>query len=224
MNPLWGSLNENLQQTSLCRYVHITLNLPLIAGKLVEIEQQASLHTTMRPGWEDLVRRCMQMFLHRSEGQSWSYKRHYQEGTPLCSDCSLQYSHPLVTSTQMLVKALVSACSFEVAAKTNLPLRLVILWERFFPELLFIFASAFHNGHAETPLYRFSLSDGTPVTAQTRTDLCRNPSSNEPHSFLSTHFLQRYTSCCASWKNSNLVWLSTLAALLQIFDIPKFVS
>lgn len=63
--------------------VYEILTLPLFAGKLVEIEQQASLHTTMRPGWEDLVRRCMQMFLHRSEGQSWSYKRHYQEGIPL---------------------------------------------------------------------------------------------------------------------------------------------
>lgn len=51
-----------------------------VAGKLIEIEQQTSLHTTMRPGWEDLVRRCMQMFLHRSEGQPWSYKRHYQDG------------------------------------------------------------------------------------------------------------------------------------------------
>ncbi|KAG7229640.1 hypothetical protein INR49_012684 [Caranx melampygus] len=77
-----------------------------LSGKLIEIEQHASLHTTMRPGWEDLVRRCMQMFLNRSDGQPWSYKRHYQD--------------------------------------------------------------AFHNGHAETPLYRFSLSDGTPVTAQTR--------------------------------------------------------
>lgn len=185
-------MNESHHQTSLCRYVYIILKLPIIAGKLVEIEQQASLHTTMRPGWEDLVRRCMQMFLHRSEGQSWSYKRHYQEGTPLCSPA------------QMLMKALVSACLFKVAVKTNLPLRLVILWELFFPELLFIFASAFHNGHAETPLYRFSLSDGTPVTAQTRTDLCRNPSNNEPHSFLSTHFLQRCRSCCTSWKNSNV--------------------
>uniref|UniRef100_A0A3B4BJ91 Uncharacterized protein n=1 Tax=Periophthalmus magnuspinnatus TaxID=409849 RepID=A0A3B4BJ91_9GOBI len=96
-------------------------------SKLIEIEQQATLHTTMRPGWEDLVRRCMQMFLHRSEGQPWSYKRHYKD-------------------------------------------------------LL--------NGHAETPLYRFSLSDGTPVTAQTRSDLCRNPNSNEPPTFLSTHLLQ----------------------------------
>lgn len=100
-----------------------------LSGKLIEIEQQASLHTTMRPGWEDLVRRCMQMFLHRSEGQPWSYKRHYQD--------------------------------------------------------------ALLNGHAETPLYRFSLSDGTPVTAQTRSDLCRNPGSNEPPTFLSTHLLQR---------------------------------
>ncbi|KAM9408807.1 nuclear receptor coactivator 3-like [Pholidichthys leucotaenia] len=100
-----------------------------LTGKLIEIEHQSSLHTTMRPGWEDLVRRCLQMFLNRSEGQPWSYKRHYQE--------------------------------------------------------------AFHNGHAETPFYRFSLSDGTPVTAQTRSDLCRNPNTNEPHSFLSTHLLQR---------------------------------
>nr|XP_020448606.1 nuclear receptor coactivator 3-like isoform X2 [Monopterus albus] len=100
-----------------------------LSGKLIEIEQQSSLHTTMRPGREDLMRRCMQMFLQRSEGQPWYYKRHYQD--------------------------------------------------------------AFHNGHAETPLYRFSLSDGTLVTAQTRSDLCRNPNTNEPQSFLSTHLLQR---------------------------------
>lgn len=27
------------------------------------------------------MRRCMQMFIHRSEGQPWSCKRHYQDGT-----------------------------------------------------------------------------------------------------------------------------------------------
>ncbi|XP_041743657.2 nuclear receptor coactivator 3-like isoform X2 [Coregonus clupeaformis] len=100
-----------------------------LSGKLIEIEQQSSLHTTMHPGWEDLVRRCMQMFLHHSEGQPWSFKRHYQE--------------------------------------------------------------AFLHGRAETPSYRFSLSDGTPVTAQTRSELCRNHASNEPPTFLSTHLLQR---------------------------------
>uniref|UniRef100_A0A673MKP6 Nuclear receptor coactivator 3 n=1 Tax=Sinocyclocheilus rhinocerous TaxID=307959 RepID=A0A673MKP6_9TELE len=100
-----------------------------LSGKLIEIEQQSLLHTTMRPGWEDLVRRCMQMFLHRSEGQPWSYKRHYHE--------------------------------------------------------------AYVHGRAETPPYRFSLSDGTPVTAQTRSELCRNPVTNDPLTFLSTHLLQR---------------------------------
>ena len=39
---------------------------------------------------------------------------------------------------------------------------------------------AFLHGHAETPLYHFSLSDGTPVTAQTRSDRCQNPNSSEP--------------------------------------------
>src|SRR4029434_3430423 len=42
-----------------------------LTGKLIGIVVQASLHRTMRPGWEGLVRRCMQMFLHRSEGQPW---------------------------------------------------------------------------------------------------------------------------------------------------------
>uniref|UniRef100_A0A8C1BC46 Nuclear receptor coactivator 3 n=1 Tax=Cyprinus carpio carpio TaxID=630221 RepID=A0A8C1BC46_CYPCA len=100
-----------------------------LSGKLIEIEQQSLLHTTMRPGWEDLVRRCMQMFLNRREGQSWSHKRHYHE--------------------------------------------------------------AYVHGRAETPPYRFSLSDGTPVTAQTRSELCRNPVTNDPLTFLSTHLLQR---------------------------------
>ncbi|XP_062842612.1 nuclear receptor coactivator 3 [Trichomycterus rosablanca] len=100
-----------------------------LSGKLIEIEQQNALHATMRPGWEDLVRRCMQMFLHHSEGQPWSFKRHFHE--------------------------------------------------------------VYARGRAETPLYHFSLSDGTPVTAQTRSELCRNPNTNEPINFLSTHLLQR---------------------------------
>lgn len=62
---------------NLSLYMHATF---LTTGKLIEIEHQSSLHTTMRPGWEDLVRRCLQMFLHHSEGQPWSCKRHYQEG------------------------------------------------------------------------------------------------------------------------------------------------
>lgn len=50
------------------------------AGKLIEIAQPNTLHNSLRPGWEDMVRRCLQMFLHRSEGQPWSYKVHYTDG------------------------------------------------------------------------------------------------------------------------------------------------
>lgn len=48
-------------------------------GKLIQIDQN-SLRASMRPGWEDLLRRCIQMFLQHSDGQPWSNKRHYHEG------------------------------------------------------------------------------------------------------------------------------------------------
>lgn len=51
--------------------------------------------------------------------------------------------------------------------------------------------TAYTQGHAETPLYRFSLADGTIVTAQTKSKLFRNPVTNDRHGFVSTHFLQR---------------------------------
>lgn len=57
--------------------------------------------------------------------------------------------------------------------------------------MVFSVCAAFLQGHAETPLYRFSLSDGTPVTAQTKSKLYRHPMSNEPQGFISTHLLQR---------------------------------
>lgn len=50
-----------------------------LAGKLIQIDQN-SVRASMRPGWEDLLRRCIQMFLQHSDGQPWSHKRHYHEG------------------------------------------------------------------------------------------------------------------------------------------------
>lgn len=97
-------------------------------GKLVNIDTN-SLRSSMRPGFEDTIRRCIQRFLCHNDGQSWSNKRHYHE--------------------------------------------------------------AYTQGHAETPLYRFSLADGTIVTAQTKSKLFRNPVTNDRHGFVSTHFLQR---------------------------------
>ncbi|XP_053104067.1 nuclear receptor coactivator 3 isoform X2 [Hemicordylus capensis] len=98
-----------------------------LSGKLVNIDTNSL--RSMRPSFEDTIRRCIQRFLCQNEGQSWSNKRHYQE--------------------------------------------------------------AYIQGHAETPLYRFSLADGTLVTAQTKSKLFRNPVTNDCHGFISTHFLQR---------------------------------
>ncbi|NWZ37586.1 NCOA3 protein, partial [Brachypodius atriceps] len=99
-----------------------------LSGKLVNIDTN-SLRSSMRPGFEDTIRRCVQRFLCHNDGQSWSNKRHYHE--------------------------------------------------------------AYTQGHAETPLYRFSLADGTIVTAQTKSKLFRNPVTNDRHGFVSTHFLHR---------------------------------
>ncbi|XP_075384751.1 nuclear receptor coactivator 3 isoform X3 [Tenrec ecaudatus] len=99
-----------------------------LSGKVVNIDTN-SLRASMRPGFEDTIRRCIQRFFSLNDGQSWSQKRHYQE--------------------------------------------------------------AYIHGHAETPLYRFSLADGTVVTAQTKSKLFRNPVTNDRHGFVSTHFLQR---------------------------------
>ncbi|XP_006881810.1 PREDICTED: nuclear receptor coactivator 3 [Elephantulus edwardii] len=99
-----------------------------LSGKVVNIDTN-SLRSSMRPGFEDTIRRCIQRFFSFNDGQSWSQKRHYQE--------------------------------------------------------------AYIHGHAETPLYRFSLADGTIVTAQTKSKLFRNLVTNDRHGFVSTHFLQR---------------------------------
>ncbi|KAI1233563.1 hypothetical protein IHE44_0004747 [Lamprotornis superbus] len=99
-----------------------------LSGKLINVDTN-SLRSSMRPGFEDTIRRCIQRFLCHSDGQSWSNKHHYHE--------------------------------------------------------------AYTQGHAETPVYRFSLADGTIVTAQTKSKLFRNPGTNDRHGFVSTHFLQR---------------------------------
>ena len=42
------------------------------------------MRAAMKPGWEDLVRRCIQKFHAQHEGESVSYaKRHHHEGNDL---------------------------------------------------------------------------------------------------------------------------------------------
>uniref|UniRef100_UPI00398EA520 nuclear receptor coactivator 3-like isoform X1 n=1 Tax=Pristiophorus japonicus TaxID=55135 RepID=UPI00398EA520 len=120
-----------------------------MTGKITSIDP-SSLRASMKPGWEDLVRRCIQRFFHHNDGQPWSLKRHYHE--------------------------------------------------------------ALMQGQAESPLYRFSLSDGTIVTAQTKTKLLRNPASNESLGFGSTHLLQReQNGCRLNQTNMGQEMMKTLA-------------
>lgn len=136
---------EDLQCCMICVARRVTTDRPFpsspesfitrhdLSGKVVNIDTN-SLRSSMRPGFEDTIRRCIQRFFSLNDGQSWSQKRHYQE--------------------------------------------------------------AYIHGHAETPVYRFSLADGTIVSAQTKSKLFRNPVTNDRHGFVSTHFLQREQNGC----------------------------
>lgn len=48
------------------------------------------------------------------------------------------------------------------------------------------------HGQAFSPIYRFSLSDGTIVSAHTKSKLVRSSATNEPQLYMSLHILQRY--------------------------------
>uniref|UniRef100_A0A8C5I3V3 Nuclear receptor coactivator n=1 Tax=Gouania willdenowi TaxID=441366 RepID=A0A8C5I3V3_GOUWI len=97
-------------------------------GKITSLDTSL-LRAAMKPGWEDLVRRCIQRFHLQSDGEMSFAKKHQQE--------------------------------------------------------------VLRNGHALSPLYRFSLADGTIVSAHTKSKLARSPSTNEPQLYMSLHILQR---------------------------------
>lgn len=64
------------------------------------------------------------------------------------------------------------------------------------PDFFFFVGSlpVLRNSHALSPLYRFSLADGTIVSAHTKSKLVRSPATNEPQLYMSLHVLQRYNS------------------------------
>ncbi|RXM96749.1 Nuclear receptor coactivator 2 [Acipenser ruthenus] len=57
------------------------------------------------------------------------------------------------------------------------------------------------QGQAFSPTYRFSLSDGTIVTAHTKSKLVRSPATNEPQLYMSLHILQREQNVCGMNKD-----------------------
>ncbi|MEQ2243275.1 hypothetical protein ILYODFUR_005353 [Ilyodon furcidens] len=99
-----------------------------LQGKITSLDTSV-LRASMKPGWEDMVRRCIQRFHLQSDGEMSFAKKHHQE--------------------------------------------------------------VLKNGHALSPLYRFSLADGTIVSAHTKSKLVRSPATNEPQLYMSLHILQR---------------------------------
>ncbi|XP_019730623.1 nuclear receptor coactivator 2-like isoform X2 [Hippocampus comes] len=114
-------------RTSLSSYKSFTTRQDL-QGKITSLDTSL-LRASMKLGWEDLVRRCIQRFHLQNDGDISFAKRHQQD--------------------------------------------------------------VLRNGHALSPLYRFSLSDGTVVSAHTKSKLFRSPATNEPQLYLSLHILQR---------------------------------
>lgn len=54
-----------------------------LLGKITSLDT-STMRAAMKPGWEDLVRRCIQKFHTQHEGESVSYaKRHHHEGNGL---------------------------------------------------------------------------------------------------------------------------------------------
>ncbi|CAB1454139.1 unnamed protein product [Pleuronectes platessa] len=99
-----------------------------LQGKITSLDTSL-LRASMKPGWEDLVRRCIQRFHLQNEGDMSFAKKHQQE--------------------------------------------------------------VLKSGQALSPMYRFSLADGTTVSAQTRSKLVRSPTTSEPQLYMSLHSLQR---------------------------------
>ncbi|XP_068582220.1 nuclear receptor coactivator 2-like isoform X2 [Cebidichthys violaceus] len=99
-----------------------------LQGKITSLDTSL-LRASMKPGWEDLVRRCIQRFHLQNDGDMSFAKKHQQD--------------------------------------------------------------VLRIGHALSPLYRFSLADGTIVSAHTKSKLVRSPATNEPQLYMSLHILQR---------------------------------
>ncbi|XP_053571086.1 nuclear receptor coactivator 2 isoform X2 [Bombina bombina] len=104
-----------------------------LQGKITSLDT-STMRALMRPGWEDLVRKCIQRFHAQHDGDISYSKKHHQE--------------------------------------------------------------VLRQGLALSPLYRFSLSDGTIVAAQTKSKLIRSQITNEPQLVISIHFLQREQNVC----------------------------
>ncbi|KAL6096147.1 ncoa1 [Pungitius sinensis] len=121
-------------------------------GKIISIETSA-LRATGRPGWEDLVRKCIYAFF-QTQGKEPSHAK--------------KLLHEVMT-----------------------------------------------HGTAISPLYRFTLSDGTPLSAQTRCKFCCPPNPDVQPFIMGIHTIDREHNTASSQENTNPGLPPTLGSLTQ---------
>uniref|UniRef100_W5UMC1 Nuclear receptor coactivator 1 n=1 Tax=Ictalurus punctatus TaxID=7998 RepID=W5UMC1_ICTPU len=118
-------------------------------GKIISIETSA-LRATGRPGWEDLVRKCIFAFFQPQGKEPSHAKKLLQE--------------------------------------------------------------VMTHGTAISPLYRFTLSDGTPLSAQTRCKFCCPPNPDVQPFIMGIHTIDRENNTASSQENTTHSLLSAAAA------------
>ncbi|KAM9339511.1 nuclear receptor coactivator 1 [Symphorus nematophorus] len=121
-------------------------------GKIISIETSA-LRATGRPGWEDLVRKCIYAFF-QPQGKEPSHAK--------------KLLHEVMT-----------------------------------------------HGTAISPLYHFTLSDGTPLSAQTRCKFCCPPNPDVQPFIMGIHTIDREHNTASSQENTNPSLPPNLGSLAQ---------
>lgn len=121
-------------------------------GKIISIETSA-LRATGRPGWEDLVRKCIYAFF-QPQGKEPSHAK------------------------KLLHEVMI-------------------------------------HGTAISPLYHFTLSDGTPLSAQTRCKFCCPPNPDVQPFIMGIHTIDREHNTASSQENTNPSLPLTLGSLAQ---------
>ncbi|KAL3052182.1 hypothetical protein OYC64_004854 [Pagothenia borchgrevinki] len=126
-------------------------------GKIISIETSA-LRATGRPGWEDLVRKCIYAFF-QPQGKESSHAK--------------KLLHEVMT-----------------------------------------------HGTAISPLYRFTLSDGTPLSAQTRCKFCCPPNPDVQPFIMGIHTIDREHNTASSQENTNPSLPTTPGSLILPDPVP----
>ncbi|XP_042202192.1 nuclear receptor coactivator 2-like [Callorhinchus milii] len=99
-----------------------------LRGNIVFIDKNAA-QAYMKPGWEEVVRRCLHTFCQTRDNEMSLARRHNQE--------------------------------------------------------------VLKSGFAHSPFYKLMLADGTIISAQTKSQILRNPATNQPHFVVSMHTVIR---------------------------------